>query len=179
MLDGISSFERKRVKNLVNCSFHCSSALCRTPTLFGVPAQTVEKNIGRPLQMLYRDVSSTTFVSTVFVTQFNFLEKHAVKVTLTSWNTAQPRSRVPPERRRAAWRSCAARYALCRLGVRVVPVLTASRRESSVPFAPATSERESSPRSASRAVRPPRTAQRSVANSLLSTPTEAGAVLGS
>jgi hypothetical protein len=43
MLDGISNFKRKRVKNLVNCSFHCSSALCRTPTLLGVPAQTVEK----------------------------------------------------------------------------------------------------------------------------------------
>jgi hypothetical protein len=39
MLDGISNFEQKRVKNLVNCSFHCSSALCRTPTLLRVPAQ--------------------------------------------------------------------------------------------------------------------------------------------
>jgi hypothetical protein len=43
MLDGISNFEQKRVKNLVNCSFHCSSTLCRTPILLGVPAQTVEK----------------------------------------------------------------------------------------------------------------------------------------
>jgi hypothetical protein len=83
MLDGISNFERKRVKNLVNCSFHYSSALCKTQTLLGVPAQTVEKNIGRPLQILYRDVSSTTFVSTVFVARFNFLEKRAVKVALT------------------------------------------------------------------------------------------------
>jgi hypothetical protein len=48
MLDGISNFERKRVKNLVNCS----SALYKTQTLFGVRAQTVEKNIERPLQML-------------------------------------------------------------------------------------------------------------------------------
>jgi hypothetical protein len=104
MLDGISNFERKRVKNLVNCSFHCSSALCRTPTLPGVPAQIVEKNIGRPLQMLQRDVSSTTFVSTVFVARFNFLEKHSVKVSLTGWKTARPRSRAPPECRRAAWR---------------------------------------------------------------------------
>jgi hypothetical protein len=52
MLDGISRFEQKRVKNLVNCSFHYSSALCKTRTLLGVPAQTVEKNIGWPLQML-------------------------------------------------------------------------------------------------------------------------------
>jgi hypothetical protein len=52
MLDGISNFERKMVKNLVNCSFHYSSALCKTQTLLVVPAQTVEKNIGRPLQML-------------------------------------------------------------------------------------------------------------------------------
>jgi hypothetical protein len=42
-------------------------------------------------------------------------------------------------------------------------VLTASRHGSSAPFAPATSEHEPSPRSASRVVRPPRTAQRSVA----------------
>jgi hypothetical protein len=52
MLDGISNFERKRVKNLVNRSFHYSSVLCKTQTLLGVPAQTVEKNIGRSLQML-------------------------------------------------------------------------------------------------------------------------------
>jgi hypothetical protein len=83
MLDGISNFEQKRVKNLVKCSFHCLSALCRAPTLLCVPAQTVEKNIGRPLQKLLRDVSSTTFVSTVFVAQFNFLEKNTVKVVWT------------------------------------------------------------------------------------------------
>jgi hypothetical protein len=59
--------------------------------------------------------------------------------------------------------SCAARCTLRRLGVRAGSLPTASRHESSVPFAPATSEREPSPRSASRAVRPPRTAQRSVA----------------
>jgi hypothetical protein len=52
MLDGISNFERKRVKNLVNRSFHYSSALCKTRTLLGVPAQTIEKNTGWPLQML-------------------------------------------------------------------------------------------------------------------------------
>jgi hypothetical protein len=52
MLDGISNFERKRGKNLVNCSFHYSSALCKTQTLLDVPAQTVEKNIEQPLQML-------------------------------------------------------------------------------------------------------------------------------
>jgi hypothetical protein len=52
MLDGISNFEWKRVKSLVNCSFHYSSALCKTQTLLGVPAQTVEKSIGQPLQML-------------------------------------------------------------------------------------------------------------------------------
>jgi hypothetical protein len=46
MLDGISNFEHKRVKNLVNCSFYYSSALCKTQTLLGVPAQTIEKNIG-------------------------------------------------------------------------------------------------------------------------------------
>jgi hypothetical protein len=51
MLDGISNFERKRVKNLVNCSFHYSLALCKTQTLLGVPAQTIEENTGRPLQM--------------------------------------------------------------------------------------------------------------------------------
>jgi hypothetical protein len=52
MLDGISNFERKTVKNLVNYSFHYSSALCKTRTLLGVPAQTIEKNIGWTLQML-------------------------------------------------------------------------------------------------------------------------------
>jgi hypothetical protein len=45
-------FRAENGENLVNCSFHCSTALCRTPTLLGVPAQTVEKNIGRPLQIL-------------------------------------------------------------------------------------------------------------------------------
>jgi hypothetical protein len=43
MLDGISNFEWKRLKNLVNCNFHYSLALCKTKTLFGVPAQTIEK----------------------------------------------------------------------------------------------------------------------------------------
>jgi hypothetical protein len=52
MLDGISNFERKRVKNLANCSFHYSSALCKTQTLLGVATQIIEKNIGQPLQML-------------------------------------------------------------------------------------------------------------------------------
>jgi hypothetical protein len=52
MLDGISNFEWKWAKNLVNYSFHYSSTLCKTQTLLGVPAQTVEKNIGQPLQML-------------------------------------------------------------------------------------------------------------------------------
>jgi hypothetical protein len=52
MLDGISNFERKRVKSLVNCSFHYSSTLCKTRTLLGVPAQTIEKIIEQPLQML-------------------------------------------------------------------------------------------------------------------------------
>jgi hypothetical protein len=83
MLDGISNFEQKRVKNLFNCNFHYSSALCRTRTLLGVPAQTVEKNIGQLLQMWWRDVSSTIFVSTVFVAQFKFLKLRAIKVVLT------------------------------------------------------------------------------------------------
>jgi hypothetical protein len=83
MLDGISNFEQKRVKNLVNCSFHCSSALYRTRTLLGIPAQTVKKNIGQLLQMWWRDVSPTTFVSTVFVAQFKFLKSRVVKVVLT------------------------------------------------------------------------------------------------
>jgi hypothetical protein len=52
MLDGISNFEWKRVKSLVNCNFHYSSALYKTRTLLGVSAQTIEKNIGQPLQML-------------------------------------------------------------------------------------------------------------------------------
>jgi hypothetical protein len=52
MLDGISNFEWKRVKNLVDYSFHYSSALCKIRTLLGVPAQTSEKNIGQPLQMM-------------------------------------------------------------------------------------------------------------------------------
>jgi hypothetical protein len=87
------------------------------------------------------------------------LEKHAVKVALTGWKTARPRSRAPA----SCLASCDARCAFRRLGVRAGSLPTASRHESSVPFAPATSEREPSPRSASRAVRPPRTAQRSVA----------------
>jgi hypothetical protein len=52
MLDDITNFEWKRVKDLVNCSFHYSSAICKHRTLLGVPAQTIEKNIGQPLQML-------------------------------------------------------------------------------------------------------------------------------
>jgi hypothetical protein len=44
MLDGISNFERTRVKNLVNYSFHCSSALCRTPTLLGSCSNRREKH---------------------------------------------------------------------------------------------------------------------------------------
>jgi hypothetical protein len=52
MLDGISNFEWKRVKNLVNHNFHYSSVLCKTQTLLGIPAQTIEKHIGHPLQML-------------------------------------------------------------------------------------------------------------------------------
>jgi hypothetical protein len=52
MLDGISNSEWRRVKNLVNYSFHYSSALCKPRTLLDVPAQTVEKNIGRLLQIL-------------------------------------------------------------------------------------------------------------------------------
>jgi hypothetical protein len=59
--------------------------------------------------------------------------------------------------------SCAVRCALRFLGVRAGSLPTASRRESSVPFAPATSECAPSPWNASRAVRPPRTVQRSVA----------------
>jgi hypothetical protein len=52
MLNDISNFEWKRVKNFVNCSFHYSSMLCKIRTLLGVPTQTIEKNIGQPLQML-------------------------------------------------------------------------------------------------------------------------------
>jgi hypothetical protein len=52
MLDGISNFEWKKVKNMVNYNFHYSLALCRTRTLLGVPSQTIEKIIGQPLQML-------------------------------------------------------------------------------------------------------------------------------
>jgi hypothetical protein len=87
------------------------------------------------------------------------LEKHSVKVALTGWKTARPRSRAPA----SCLASCATRCALRRLGVRAGLLPTASRHGSSVPFAPATSEREPSPRSASRAVRPPRTTQRSLA----------------
>jgi hypothetical protein len=79
MLDGISNFERKRVKNLVNCSFPYSSALCKTRTLLGVPAQTVETAFANVVE----DVSSTTFVTTIFVAQFKFLEKRTVKVGLS------------------------------------------------------------------------------------------------
>jgi hypothetical protein len=52
MLYGILNFEWKGVKSLVNCSFHYSSALYKTRTLLGVPAQSIEKIIGQPLQTL-------------------------------------------------------------------------------------------------------------------------------
>jgi hypothetical protein len=82
---------------------------------------------------------------------------------LTGWKIARPRSRAPPERRRAAWRLvlCAARFvaSACVLARFPLP----RRHESSVPFAPATSERVPSPWNASHVVRLPSTVQRSVA----------------
>jgi hypothetical protein len=154
---------------MVNCSFHYSSALCKTRTLLGVPAQTVEK------KHRMASCSNPNFVSTVFVAQFNFLEKIVVNRGLTTWNTARPRSRAPLACRRSAWRPCAARSAFRRLGVRAgqVPPPRGTSRRSPSRLSPRNAS--PSPGSACRAVPPPR-AQRYVVCSPAERACRAGAV---
>jgi hypothetical protein len=103
MVDGISNFERKRVKNLVNCSFHCSSALLQSPNF----AWRSCSNRREKHRMTFANVVEGCLIYNFriylfFCTVQLFGETR--KVVLTGWKTARPRSRAPPERRRAAWR---------------------------------------------------------------------------
>jgi hypothetical protein len=116
----------------------------------------------------HREKHRTTFANIVegcllynfciyrFVAEFNFLEKIAVNIGFTCWNTSRSRSRAPPACRRSAWRPCTARGAFCRLGVRAgqVPPPRGTSHRSPSRLSPR--NESPSPRSACRVVPPPR-----------------------
>jgi hypothetical protein len=79
LLVGISNFEWKGVKNLVNCSFYYSSVPSKLATLPAVNAQTVDQNIGRPLQKILSYGCSTTLVFKVLRVSIEIFELQSVK----------------------------------------------------------------------------------------------------
>jgi hypothetical protein len=77
-------------KNEVNASTCMFTKPWKTATSPTVYAQTVDPNIGRPLQKLLSCSSSTSLVFNFFFAQFKILKKNTIKLAMTGGILDQP-----------------------------------------------------------------------------------------